>query len=393
VRRGTIVWLVASIPVVLLIAWIATNTYWGEVEVPMPPKREALINPFYAVQRFADALGARTAWDRVLTVPPNNSVLVLSAWHWNLSTERRRSIERWVESGGRLVIDANLTGGESEFAEWSGIGREYRELDDAAALEVAQAGENCRSVQLEENAGSSPTPDSRKYWMCDLDALSFLTTSKHPEWVLRDAAGIQAVRVRIGMGRVTVINGTPFRGRRVFEGDHAWLFATATQLRRGDEVHFLSEDEHPSLFALLWQHGAPAMALGLGVVILALWRSAVRFGPLAAPPEASRRSLAEQIRGVGQFALRHGSGQSLHAAAVRALDEAAGRRIPNYTHLSTKARAEAMMQATGFEWHDLAAAFTARARGGNELRNAIALLEATRRQLLIQHPRVLHDAH
>jgi hypothetical protein len=358
----------------------------------MPPKREALINPFYAVQRFADALGAHTAWDRMLVVPPDDSVLVVSAWHWNLSTQRRRSIQRWVESGGRLIVDANLTGGETEFTEWTGVGREYRE-PDAAALEAARAGDNCRSVEQEENPPSSPDPDSRRYWMCDLDALSFLTSSTHPEWSLRDAAGIQVARVHIGRGKVTVINGTPFRGQRVFEGDHGWLFVAATQLRRGDVVHFLSEDEHPSLLALLWQYGAPVVALGLGVVILALWRGAVRFGPLAGLQEAARRSLAEQIRGVGQFALRYGSGQSLHAATVRALDEAARQRIPNYARLATKERAEAMMHITGFAWHDLAAAFTARARGGNELRNTIALLEATRRQLLIQHPRASHETH
>ena len=385
-----IVSLVVAIPVAMLLAWIGPNTYWANVQVPMPPKHEALVNPFYAVQRFADALGARTAWDRMLMVPPNDSVIVLSAWHWDLSRERRQLIQRWVESGGRLVVDANLTGGESEFTEWTGIGREYRE-PDAAALEALKAGENCRSVQQEENPTSSSAPDPRRYWMCDLDELSFLTSSTHPEWVLRDAAGVQAARVQIGLGKVTVINGTPFRGQRIFEGDHAWLFAAATLVRRGDDVHFLSEDEHPSLLALLWQHGAPVVALGLGVVILVLWRGAVRFGPLAALPEVARRSLAEQIRGVGQFALRYGSGQSLHSAAVRALDEAAQQRIPNYTRLSSNERAEAMMRVTGFERHDLASAFTARARGGNELRNTIALLEATRRQLLIQHLRVSHE--
>ena len=50
----------------LLVTWIASNTYWAEVTMPMPPKGEALTNPFYAAQRFAEALGARTSWDRQL---------------------------------------------------------------------------------------------------------------------------------------------------------------------------------------------------------------------------------------------------------------------------------------------------------------------------------------
>src|SRR5690348_7822848 len=43
--------------------WIGRNTYWDELKIPMPPKGEALVNPFYAAQRFAEALGARTTWD------------------------------------------------------------------------------------------------------------------------------------------------------------------------------------------------------------------------------------------------------------------------------------------------------------------------------------------
>ena len=45
----------------------------------MPPKGEALTNPFYAAQRFAEALGARTAWDRVAHDAAGRSVIVLSA--------------------------------------------------------------------------------------------------------------------------------------------------------------------------------------------------------------------------------------------------------------------------------------------------------------------------
>ena len=97
-------------------------------------------------------------------------------------------------------------------------------------------------------------------------------------------------------------------------------------MRRGDDVHFLSEDTHPSLLALLWRYGAPVVMLTLTLVALVLWRGGVRFGPLAAAADAARRSLVEQIRGTGQFILRHGGGHSLHAASVRALDEAAKRR-------------------------------------------------------------------
>src|SRR6266487_2505218 len=130
-RRASIILLLVGVPLVLLVFWIASHTYWADTTLPMPPKGEALINPFYAVQRFAEALGARTAWDRVLTVPPADSVIVLSAWHWSLSRGRREALERWVESGGRLVVDRTLVDRENDFERWSGIVREYRERDEA----------------------------------------------------------------------------------------------------------------------------------------------------------------------------------------------------------------------------------------------------------------------
>ena len=279
--RARVISVLVGIVLIALVAWVASNTYWGDVRVPMLPKGEALTNPFYAAQRFAEALGARTTWDRVLTTPPTDSVIVLSAWHWNLIPSRREVLERWVDSGGRLVVDWTLADGDNEFERWSGIVREYRNLDRAEEAATADH-ESCSRFQEEQDgAPSSGSPDTR-YSMCDVDGMSFLTSKRTVVWALRDASGIQAMRVAVGRGSVTVINATPFRERSLFDGDHGWLFTAATEMRRGDDVHFMSEDAHPSLLALLWQHGAPVLMLTLGLVTLVLWRGGVRFGPLAA---------------------------------------------------------------------------------------------------------------
>jgi hypothetical protein len=385
-KRAGIISLLVGVPLVALIVWIANNTSWVETTVPMPLTGEALINPFYAVQRFAGALGARTAWDRALTVPRADSVIVLSHWHWSLSTVRREALEHWVESGGRLVVDDTLSGDQEEFERWSGIVRKYKESDDEKdEKESAEAKphDRCPGFQEEHDGTPSSGPDAR-YRMCNPDEESFLTSEKQAAWALRDASGIQAMRVRVGRGSVTVINNAPFRRRRLFDGDHGRLFVAAAQLRRDDDVHFLSEDDHPSLFALMWHYGAPVVTLTLVVIALALWRGGVRFGPLAAPRPVPRRSLAEQIRGTGQFALRHGSGTALHAACVRALDEAAQRREKRYALLPNKERATLLARLSGLNRAALAAAIhDSGARGPQELRRAIALLEAARRHMLI----------
>ena len=229
--------------------------------------------------------------------------------------------------------------------------------------------------------------------MCDLDACSFLDDATgHARGRSRDASGIQAMRVQVGRGSVTVINATPFRHRSLFDGDHGRLFVAATQLRRGDDVHFLSEDDHPSLLALLWQHGAPVVVLSLALVALVLWRGGVRFGPLAAPPDAARRSLAEQIRGTGQFALRTAAATRCMRPAVRALDEAAA--TPD-----SGLRAAVGQGARRRCWRASPASIGRRSPSAvhhgdgraapHELRSTIASLEAARRQLSIEHTRSL----
>ncbi len=371
---------------IALVAWIANNTYWAEVEVPMPLKGEAARNPFYAAQRFAEALGARSEWDRMLGTPPQDAVLVVSFWHWSLSPERRERLVRWVEAGGRLVVDRSLVGGGSDFESWSGIARAYREREAREDPSAPKLYPKCRALSEEGHGAHSVSTPGAHYVICGLDGLSSLRSARKTTWALRDASGIQALRVNVGRGSVTAINTTPFHYRNLFDGDHGALFVVTTQLRRGDQVHFLSEDAHPSMLALLWRLGAPAAALALGVIALALWRGGARFGPLAATPETARRSLAEQILGTGQFALRFGRGESLHAAAVRALNEAAQRRVSSYARLPSEERVATLARLSGLETGALAVALNySGSRRSSELRSAIALLETARRRILIEN--------
>ena len=378
-RRPGPVPIIAGLCVMALVTWIVSNTYWDDVHVPMPLKGEAATNPFYASERFLGALGAHTAWEHVFTTPPTTSVIVLSGWHWDLSRGRRAALEGWVESGGRLIVD-QLLQQDDTFQRWSGIRRKNRELK----VPYNQPPESPCLMFDEENNGPPSTTFGQRRWLCDFNTRSSLVSSRPVEWALRGAPGTEVLRVRIGRGSVTVINGMPFIYRKLFDGDHAWLLATAAQLVTGDDVRFLSEQDHESLLALAWQHGAPVIALGLVALGLGLWRGAVRFGPPAAIVDPARRSLAEQIRGTGQFAFRHGEDHALHTAAVRALDEAARRRIPGYLQLAARDRTDALAHLTGIDAIELSAVvYHPARREPRELRATLALLESARRRLLI----------
>ena len=392
----TIAWLALVGLLAMLVVWIASNTYWDDVSVPMPLQGEAARNPFYAAQRFAEALGARTQWDRDFVAPGSEAVVIVSYWNWGLTAARREQMERWVESGGRLVVDRSLISGSDEFERWSGIRRlepepseDGGETDGAAADAGSAAATGmqlpCRTYLVEAGPADA---DVDNYSICGVDRARPLVGGNRAVWAVGDRSGLHALRVNLGRGSVTAINATPFLYRELLDADHAALLVAAAQLRSGDVIHFLSERDHESLLALTWRHGWPVVALVLASIALGLWRGSARFGPLMAAPEAARRSLAEQIRGTGRFAMRFGRGKALHAAAARALREAASRRIAAYGRLSSAERAELLASATGLDAKRLAAALDHNgAHGSKELGTAIALLESARRRISMENRR------
>lgn len=352
-----------------LLVWIFSAARFKEVTVPAQLRGEAARNPFYAALVFSRALGADARWEQVFTEPARDSVLVLSGWNWNLSRTRRERIERWVEDGGRLVVDSWLLGDTELFEEWSGISNE--------AIEDPDLDDSCHT--LTESSGV------RQFKVCGTDVFNSLASGRRTLWALREGDRTDALRVAVGRGSVTLFNGEPFRHRHFLQGDHMEVFLAATQLRRGDAVLFLTEDEQTSLMTLLWRYGAPAVLLLLATVGFGLWRAGVRFGPRVAATDTARRSLAEQIRGTGRFVVRFGGGRALVAAANRALRAAARRRIHDFERLSSEGRVAALSRATGIDAGTLAHAmnFTGE-RSAHDLRHTIAVLETARRQLAIR---------
>jgi hypothetical protein len=418
VNRQLLTGALVAVAVAALVGWIANNTRWEEVTVPARLTGEAARNPFYTAERLTEELGATAEWRRTLgELPEPNAVLMLTSWHWDLIDGRRTRLEQWVESGGRLVILGNLSGGGDALQEWTGLAKEYPERNggeaDAAGTNDPESGvvvigagiPPCATLRIA--TGQSRANASREqYDVCGFGA-GRLTSSRDPEWsaVERMKASdgarkhedwLQAVRVAAGRGSVTWVNAAPswaisiqlaspqpFGNRGLLQKDHGVLFVDALQLERDDHVVFLSEEESASLLELTWTYGSPVVLLALLLIALAVWRDTARFGPLAAPLESSRRSLAEQIRGTAQFARRIGGAEGLHAAMVRALHEAARLRIPGYERLRERDRIPAIAGLTGLDSDKLLDAMHSRGhRDAHVFRDSVALLDAARRNLV-----------
>jgi hypothetical protein len=381
-RKPSIVVVIVAIVVSLVVLWVARSTEWGEVEIPAPLRGDAATNPFYAAQQLLEALGATSERRESLGATSNAALVVLSTWGWDINSARRTELERWVEGGGRLVVDAALITGSDAFEKWSGIARERDEQGpDEDLLQAPEAVEPCETV-AEIRAGRVATGES--FEVCSFDQASWLEVGDDLSWGLEDGESyLVAARVSLGRGSVTVVNGVPFVYRELFEGEHGELLAAATNFRAGDHVVFMSEADVSSLLELVWRHGAPVVVVLMLFIALALWRGAVRFGPFVAPAERVRRSLAEQILGTGRFALRVGGGAALVAAERRALHEAAARRIVGFENLPSAEQAAAVARLASLDVAELGAAMNAAPEPRSpELRTKLALLESARRKLI-----------
>ncbi len=388
--KGPIVKILIALIVIVPLVALATKLKFKEEKVPMPLKGEALTNPYYAAIKLSERLGAEARREHIFTSPDPDGVIVLSNWNWTLIDSRRQRIQEWVEGGGRLVVDGSFLGDYDQFAKWSGIDKptthdDDDEVEDEDLAESLSESEQPLLSGLFKRECDRLVEDGteREFKVCNVDHSRALETRRKVLWALREGEYIHVLRTAVGRGSVTVINAQPVRYRDLLEGDNARLFVRAAQLDRGDTVLFLSEEEQTSILELIWRYGAPAVLLLLALIALALWRAVARFGPLTAPTESARRSLAEQIRGTGQFALRHGGGVALHSAMVRALRDAALRHLPAYDRLPSDERVAAVAKLSGIPSDELGPVLNfSGARSSHELRNAIAVLETARRRLL-----------
>jgi hypothetical protein len=385
-RRPSGLTLVVLVALVLVVVWVAGNTEWGEVTLPTPLRGDAATNPFYAAQKLVETLGATSERRQSLGQTSTAAVVVLSTWGWDIHDARRAELERWVEAGGRLVVDAALISGSDAFEQWSGIERQREDADERAdqdLFEVPEVVEPCQDLQEINYERAGGGDDPVLYEGCNFDYSSWLVSSRGIVWLLSREGDIQAARVRVGEGAVTVVNAVPFVYRELFDGDHGELLVAAADLRVGDHVVFMSEEDVASLLELVWQHGAPVVAVLLLFITLKLWRGAMRFGPVVTPAERVRRSLAEQILGTGRFAIRVGGGAALLNAARRALHEAAARRIVGYERLPRAEQVAAIARLAGVDLGSLHVAMEpSKNQRSLELRGTLALLESARRHLV-----------
>ncbi|EJL76801.1 hypothetical protein PMI15_04874 [Polaromonas sp. CF318] len=380
---------------VLLLAggiWLVSATEWVDVDVPTPAKGEALTNPLYATEKLLGALGAKVVRQQSLdAMPPPQARLVLVSHNWDLFPERVQRLRAWVAQGGHLVIPGFLVRHKS-LAGWLPITQENairpQTITPARPFDKAAKDMDCRAVEEPAEVAAS-YGDSRVFRVCGAYfSPQYLPANRlaAPLWSLRGTVGIEAVRVQVGRGTVTVLGGWDMLSNsNLLRADNAQVAAAALQARAGAEFWFVAEEAREPFAPWLWHQAWAALLLGLLALALALWRAGVRFGPLAPSAPSHRRSMAEQVRGTARFLHMHGP-KALHAAQLRALHASAARQLPRFSQLEPARRTHEIARATGLDAQLLERAQADRARNRGTLAADLELLETARRRLDAREP-------
>ena len=380
---------------IFVTAYVVNNTYWVDEDVRDPPRDEAAKDHHYAVKKIIERLGGKTLSPSNLDrLPPTNATLVLSSLDWNLFPEREKKLKDWVESGGHIVTE--------QWRRPSWIAVESKGIDEKAPTAVeaaASAASAPRNRAPTSPLNFLPRPadcfnaiepegvpfafgERRSLRICNGTKSLVLQSATPVAWSIDSVNGPNILRIRLGKGAATVIVGQLGENHSVFTADHALAFVAALDLQHRPEVWFVDTEAREPLLRLIWRHGTPAVLLGFGLLALALWRAAIRFGPPAPVAPLSRRSVAEQIRGTSSFIFQRDS-VALHQAQLRALQDTARRSIRDHDTLDRRSRAEAIAKATALDADALARAMDLTLkRPRRELLTTLTLLETAVRRLV-----------
>ena len=391
-NRDRIIWLLAVIGIAAGVWWVVANTEWVDEESSRQAQGEARTNPVYAFEQLLRKLGGTVEHHEALqSLPPAKARLVLLSNDWEIVPGRSEQLHQWVLGGGHLVLLEGDDWDDTGLEDWVPVySVEVPRKPEAPASGASDALAKARA-KLEAGSGSMTSSSplfgaDQTYKSCEFNSQGRRLVPKSGQeaaWAMGRSGGSDLLRMTVGQGSVTVLNtdSAAFYNRRALKCDNGLILAAAVQAEPGATTWVYLNEKREALIPWLWHTGWIAIVTGLLALAAALWRGAMRFGPRLAPPPRLRRSIAEQVRGLGAYLQREGR-EALLVAQQRALEEAAARHLPGYRRLTIPQRGNAIAAATGLNAEALTAVLQARTVTRAELPVRLELLETARRSLL-----------
>jgi len=316
---------------ILLLAVSLTGCKYKEVTRETGYKGKARVNPWLAAERFCERYKGEVRSLASWSPPDYDDAMWITPASVLGNDSFVHEVEDWVDDGGHLVLLVENTGNGND---WSARSAEpalepavIRMLDRIGIEFVSEEGREDLRVSKIEFKGQSFEVDARSHGGLILKSSGGNENGHAAGASEKDSRTVFAT-VRHGDGRVSVLtDGRLFRNRWIGDKEHASLLDA---LVRGTDYEgdiAIVRGEGISLWALLGDHLWPLM-LGLGtLVVLWLWKSFGRFGPVeAATAPSPLRAYDHHLEALGDFQWRLDHAASL-LAPLRAQIVERGQRM------------------------------------------------------------------
>lgn len=318
------------------------------VTVPTGLRGEARTNPLLAAQRTLQRLGVESRIQYGLgTLPMGGETLLTAEGALSIDGPILTGFLDWVEGGGRAIVcldgfavDTSLFGAlgldeddefyfpEEETAPW--LGRRSALLE-ALALERI---------------------DGDDYWK---DLLGFDVELRSQDGLLLSGDVAEpAFEIDLGDGRVTVMtSGRIFNNQELGDEQHAELLYELVTESEPPEALVIAYVETPGLWGLLTTRAPYALWGGLALLLLWLWKSWPRFGPVENLDSLGTAGFRTHAAAVGRFLWKHDRGPALLRSVRKATLADLRSRIPASGGLDPAALSRVLAERTGQDADDI----------------------------------------
>lgn len=374
---------------------------WRKEEVDTGPTREARKNPFLAAELFLNRLNIETEVTRSFSlfddmalngeeVGKSDTVIVING-RGAIKGRRFDNALSWIEQGGTLVTSTanpfiGLTVGDDPLlAELDLEIVEMESEDESADEEETSEGESeDPSANDDEEKEDKPKVDlveeilnALKEDPCETDAplsqvefagedetleadfradnyLDFY--EQEPAGWISNETGVVLTYHEVDDGYVYVtVDNQIWTNSRIQCFDHAYVLWQL--INPEGKVWFVMNQESPSLTAMIWTASPAAVTAALLSLLLWLWKSGVRLGPVYRPKKIERRSFAEHIHANAVFLWRHQRPQILVDQLKKDILLRVGRRIRHFDSLDDSEQLDHLEQLTGLDRTEIHRAF------------------------------------
>ncbi|WJG10335.1 DUF4350 domain-containing protein [Aliiglaciecola sp. LCG003] len=244
--------------------------------------------------------------------PQNKDTIIFSEGEIALSQALSDKLLEWVENGGHLILALNATTEDDGFRanaliKQLGLGVIWKDSDDFAesniypyATEIINQDDQVMMINL-ENTYRLNLPQSDNIF-----------------YTAGDEQGVTFAQMDSGNGLITLMTDAYiWDNQQIAEEDNVALLIELAG--SSPHVYFFTAKELPHWFSLLYNYSPFFIWLAICLLILLMWRAAVRIGPVLNIDEHRYSPFSMHIKAAGEFYWRTDKQLSLQAVVRQAI--------------------------------------------------------------------------